>query len=132
MDTSLVMVQRRDAGQRDTGRERGKPGVRPPDMTPSSTDHANNLVFFKPLDSLAHLTLMGDAPRKCDFMCQIFSIVSASAQHVVVGRPFGQPKLAKLSHLPYDVFSRKLKIWQFEESGFHVIEKMWLGHHKLF
>lgn len=132
MDTSRVMVQQQDAGQHNTGRARDRAGARPPDMTASSTDHANNMVFFKPLDNIAHLTLMGDAPRKCDFMGQTFSILSASAQHVSVGRPFGQPKLANLSHIPYDVLSSKLKIWDFEESGFHITEKMWLDHHKLF
>ena len=97
---------------------------------PQVIHEGRNIVFFRPVDNINHLTLLGDAPRRCDFVSQIFMVVSLETErgsgtchkisHVTIGPPLGAPKLAKLSNLNYDVLSSKLGIWTCDESGYHV------------
>lgn len=86
-----------------------------------------NFVFFRPLENISYLTLLGDAPRRCDFICQCFQIIECDASNVVIGPQTGQPKLTKLSHLSYETLSSKLAIWEFQEADYHVTREMWLG-----
>lgn len=87
------------------------------------------IVFFRPVDkSYSHLTLLGDAIRKFDFVAQTFSVVSVETDHVVLGPAFGEPVLVRLSHLTYDELSRNLSVWEHGDTGYHVIQDMplWL------
>jgi hypothetical protein len=78
--------------------------------------------------SYSHLTLLGDAIRKFDFVAQTFSVVSVETDHVVLGPAFGEPVLVRLSHLTYDELSRNLSVWEHGDTGYHVIQEMplWL------
>lgn len=94
-----------------------------------SSAAGGNFVFFRPLENISYLTLLGDAPRRCDFICQCFQIIDCDwdASNVVIGPQTGQPKLTKLSHLSYETLSSKLAIWEFQEADYHVMQEMWLG-----
>ena len=74
----------------------------------------------------SHLTLLGDAIRKFDFVAQTFSVVSVETGHVVLGPAFGEPVLVRLSHLTYDELSRNLSVWEHGDTGYHVIQEMLL------
>ena len=95
----------------------------------SLPERHDGVVFFRPLETISHLTLLGDAPRKCDFVCQQFHVISKDTDNVVVGSAIGQPKLTVLTHLPYETLSSKLKIWEFDDAGFHVTQDMLPGPH---
>ena len=87
------------------------------------------IVFFRPVDkNYSHLTLLGDAIRKFDFVAQTFSVVSVETDNVVLGPAFGDPVLVRLSHLTYDELSKNLLVWEHGEAGYHVIQEMslWL------
>lgn len=92
-------------------------------------ERQDGVLFFRPLERISHLTLLGDVPRKCDFVCQLFHVINKDTDNVVVGSAFGQPKLTVLTHVPYETLSSKLKIWEFDDAGFHVIQDMLPGHH---
>ena len=100
--------------------------------SPIVKDGVRDIMFFRPVDTIGHLTLLGDAPRKCDFVAEVFSIESfepatGPISQVIVGRALGETKLAKLSHLDYTYLSATLRVWEFGESGYHVTCDMHLG-----
>ena len=98
----------------------------------SVSDNQDSIVFFKPVDgSLAHLTILGDSIRKCDFVAQVYGVLSTEVNsatgrvaHVTLGPAFGEPKLVRFSHLPYGTLSSKLCVWEFSETGYHVRQEM--------
>lgn len=100
--------------------------------SPIVKDGQCDIIFFRPVDTIGHLTLLGDAPRKCDFVAEVLSIESIEPttgpiSQVIVGPAFGENKLAKLSHLDYVSLSATLRVWEFGESGYHVTCDMHLG-----
>jgi len=89
------------------------------------------LVFFRPVDgNLSHHTFLGTQfQSNFDFLAHVLSITSCerdnsgSVVRVVLGPVAGDPKLMRMSRLPYHQLSSKLKIWSCGQSGFHVDTK---------
>ena len=89
------------------------------------------LVFFRPVDgNLSHHTFLGTQFQSdFDFLAQILSIISCERDssgamvRVVLGSVSGDPKLMRMSRLPYQQLASKLMIWSCGQSGFHVAAK---------
>lgn len=104
----------------------------------SIKDGVEFIVFFRPVDNnLAHHTFLGTSfHRKFDFVAQRFAVISCTKnsgtrsktiRSVVIGRPLGPVITVKLSHVQYSSLSQKLRVWELEDSGYHVSRNMQLA-----